>query len=196
MAIPNYYKVLNVAYEASEQEVKKAYRLLAKKLHPDANKSPNAHEAFIELQRAYEILSNSVLRNKYNQEYKRAYGTNTQQESKNYSDKTEKYNETYSENKPHHFYDEELNKKTKEASQKAEKYAKMTAEEFSSMLSETRFQLKHIFILLLGVTILFIGLVVLKDSEFAHEKPNLMALFYGLGFLSIFYYFQKSFSRK
>ena len=54
----NYHKILGISSNASIEEIKKAYRQRAKELHPDRNKSPNAHEHFILLSEAYEYALN------------------------------------------------------------------------------------------------------------------------------------------
>ena len=51
------YEVLGVSRDASDEEIKKAFRKQARKLHPDVNKSPNAEEEFKELNEAYDVLS-------------------------------------------------------------------------------------------------------------------------------------------
>lgn len=56
MAMRDYYEVLGVGKDAPEREIKRAYRRLAKKYHPDVNKSPDAEDKFRELSEAYEIL--------------------------------------------------------------------------------------------------------------------------------------------
>jgi len=62
----DYYEVLGVTREASETEIKKAYRRLARSHHPDANPGDeNAEERFKELTEAYEVLSNSEARRAY-----------------------------------------------------------------------------------------------------------------------------------
>lgn len=53
----DYYKILYLKRNASIEEIKKSYRKLALKYHPDINKSPDANEAFLKIQEAYEILS-------------------------------------------------------------------------------------------------------------------------------------------
>ncbi len=64
----DYYKVLGVSKDASLNDIKIAYRRLARKLHPDLNKTdPKAKEKFIELQEAYEVLSDKKKRQSYDQ---------------------------------------------------------------------------------------------------------------------------------
>src|ERR671911_1759792 len=65
----DYYEVLGVSREASETEVKKAFRRLARELHPDVNEAPDAEERFKEAAEAYEVLSDAERRRTYD-----AYG--------------------------------------------------------------------------------------------------------------------------
>ncbi|XP_020553182.1 uncharacterized protein LOC105165743 isoform X3 [Sesamum indicum] len=62
---PDYYSVLNVSRNATLQEIKAAYRSLARKYHPDMNKRPGSEEKFKEIAAAYEVLSDTEKRSLY-----------------------------------------------------------------------------------------------------------------------------------
>ncbi|KAM9786043.1 dnaJ homolog subfamily C member 16 [Neosynchiropus ocellatus] len=59
------YKILGVTPSASQAEIKKVYKRLAKEWHPDKNKDPGAEEMFIKITKSYEILSNEEKRANY-----------------------------------------------------------------------------------------------------------------------------------
>ncbi|MGL5078854.1 MAG: molecular chaperone DnaJ [Waterburya sp.] len=61
----DYYQILGVSRDVDKDELKRAYRRLARKYHPDVNKEPGAEEKFKEINRAYEILSEPETRARY-----------------------------------------------------------------------------------------------------------------------------------
>ena len=67
MAEQDYYDVLGISKDASESDIKRAYRRLAAKYHPDVNHEPGAEEKFKKINEAYETLSDSQKRAQYDQ---------------------------------------------------------------------------------------------------------------------------------
>lgn len=118
----DYYKILKINQEATDIEVKKAYRMLALQFHPDKNKSPNAHDIFVEIVTAYEVLSNPVKRAEYdNYLKKKAEWKETQRTEQRAYEKTETYSTDFNQNY---------------RSQNAEKYANMTFREFEKFTEQ------------------------------------------------------------
>jgi curved DNA-binding protein len=70
MEYKDYYAILGVSKDASQQDIQRAYRKLARKYHPDVNKDPGAEERFKEVGEAYEVLKDPDKRAKYDR-----YGT-------------------------------------------------------------------------------------------------------------------------
>jgi molecular chaperone DnaJ len=65
MAKQDYYELLGVSRDASDGEIKKAFRGLARELHPDVSPAPDAQERFREVAEAYEVLSDGERRARY-----------------------------------------------------------------------------------------------------------------------------------
>ncbi len=70
MEYKDYYAILGVPRDASQEEIKRAYKKLARKYHPDVNKEPGAEDRFKEINEAYTVLSDPEKRKIYDQ-----YGT-------------------------------------------------------------------------------------------------------------------------
>ena len=68
--LPDYYKTLGVPRSASQNEIKKRYRELAKKLHPDKSKGEKTDKTMAGINKAYEILSHSERKEKYDKHLK------------------------------------------------------------------------------------------------------------------------------
>ena len=118
----DYYRILRISSSASDIDIKKAYRKLALEFHPDKNKSPNAHDLFVEIVTAYEILSNPQKRTEYDNFLKRKAEQKKNQRTEQASNQRK---ETYS---------TEYNQNYR--SQNAEKYANMTFKEFEKFTEQ------------------------------------------------------------
>jgi curved DNA-binding protein len=66
VAFQDYYDALGVSRDASEEEIRRAYRQLARKYHPDVNKEPGAEDRFKQISEAYEVLRDPEKRERYN----------------------------------------------------------------------------------------------------------------------------------
>jgi molecular chaperone DnaJ len=67
MADKDYYSILGISKDASQDDIKHAYRKMSKKYHPDINKEPGAEKKFKEINEAYEVLSDEQKRRNYDQ---------------------------------------------------------------------------------------------------------------------------------
>lgn len=67
VSFKDYYAVLGVARDATPEAIRRAYRMLARKHHPDVDKTPGATQRFQELQEAYEVLEDPQKRARYDQ---------------------------------------------------------------------------------------------------------------------------------
>src|SRR3979411_33878 len=65
VAFQDYYEALEVPRNASSEEIRRAYRKLARQYHPDVNKEPGAEDRFKEISEAYEVLRDDEKRQRY-----------------------------------------------------------------------------------------------------------------------------------
>lgn len=65
VAYQDYYEALGVPRDASEQDIRSAYRKLAREHHPDVNKDPGAEDRFKQISEAYEVLRDKDKRERY-----------------------------------------------------------------------------------------------------------------------------------
>ena len=68
MKYKNYYEILGVTRRSSKEEIRLSYRKLAKKYHPDTNKTPESETMFKDVNEAYDILTNEEKRRKYDRQ--------------------------------------------------------------------------------------------------------------------------------
>jgi molecular chaperone DnaJ len=65
--VETYYEILGVSRDAQDREIKQAYRILARKLHPDINREPGAEDRFKRINEAYRVLSSHEERDRYDE---------------------------------------------------------------------------------------------------------------------------------
>src|SRR5260370_39903825 len=65
MADRDFYQILGVSRDASQQDIQRAYRKLARQYHPDVNADPAAEERFKDVSEAYDVLSDPQTRSRY-----------------------------------------------------------------------------------------------------------------------------------
>lgn len=119
----DYYKILKVNKNASTLEIKKAFRILAKQLHPDVNKSENAHIEFLEINEAYKVLNNPVKRIQYDKLYNYQILKITPKNQKRY-------------NKRHSKWERHVNKSANKGEKKGRKYSKENYTKFQKRVSK------------------------------------------------------------
>lgn len=108
--LPDYYKVFGLHKTATKEEIKKRYRELAKKYHPDVNKSPDATAKMQEIQEAYYILFGDEARSRYDFQYDRVYSKKEQEFKNNNQSKTSETQNDKSEQRSYQYDDPVLEK--------------------------------------------------------------------------------------
>jgi curved DNA-binding protein CbpA len=93
-----YYAIIGVSEDANFQEIKKSYRKLAKKYHPDRNKSANAEETIKKINEAFETLSDRRKRKQYDLESSNIFDleeSNKEEKDENLSDQKQKISQKF-----------------------------------------------------------------------------------------------------
>ncbi len=103
----NHYKTLGLRSFATENEIKKAYRTLAKKYHPDVNSDPQAHSRFLQVQQAYEVLSDHSRRRTFDELLQQHSGTAQSQFARQESGSRPFSRSTFDESSRQHFAKQE-----------------------------------------------------------------------------------------
>lgn len=161
----NYYAILNVSIKASEDDIKKAYKKLALKWHPDINKEENAHEMFLLISEAYQILVDKEKRAEYDKIFLSV-------DSKSSLGKFGTWQ--------------------KQARRQAEKYAEMDFDQFTKrVLDEIKLLVTHspnfgclafLFLGLAGTIIMLFIAIVNGDSDLVGSYILVIAVYVGLLF--------------
>lgn len=159
MKFPDYYYVLGISREATPDEIKKAFRKLALKYHPDINSRENAHETFIEINEAYLLLSDKEARKKYNIEYDK-YKTKFETVYEN------QYNDFHATT----FEDNDLKYWKNNARQQADSYSKMKYKDYANLIQklmkETGFQIGNVVIFMIFGIVFSIGIGFLLRKDY------------------------------
>lgn len=122
--IPDYYSILGIEPTSTKEEIKKAYRRLALRYHPDKNKEPDAHDRFIEINEAYLVLNDDDARAKYDAER----ATIRPDEPV--------WERTSGESSTRSFADEELRRWARNARSQAQGFASMNYKAFSDLVGQ------------------------------------------------------------
>jgi len=91
----NYYQILEVPYNSSLEEIKTAFRIKAKLLHPDVNKASNAKVLFQLLNEAYQVLADTEKRRLYDNKWRRLYGESFHKRTNTTQNQTQHHSHKY-----------------------------------------------------------------------------------------------------
>ncbi len=152
MEFIDYYKVLGISENAILEEIKKAFRELAKEYHPDKNKSRDANEKFREVFEAYEILKDKITKDIFDERRRKFYN----HQNSEFSNEKYSKSETYETVK-------------KQANKRAEYFSRMTFDDFLQssifMLKKATSTFALTLMFLFGLFMIFFGLFALVNSN-------------------------------
>lgn len=164
MEFIDYYKVLNISENATLEEIKKAFRELAKEYHPDKNKSSDASVKFREVFEAYEILKDKITKDIFDESRRKFYN----KKSAEFNDEKYTKSETYEYVK-------------KEANKRAEYFSKMTFDDFLQssifMLKKATSKFALILMFLFGLFMIFFGFFAIANTNNSGGFGFLIMLF-------------------
>lgn len=122
MALPDYYKILGLTQASSQDEIKRAFRKLAKETHPDVCKDIGANDRFVEINEAYAILSDPEKRKSYHTQLIRQ----RENLSRPYAQRTQERQTTNTTSNPSRDYNEWV----RQARERADREARMNWKDF------------------------------------------------------------------
>lgn len=149
----DYYKILSIPINSNATEIKQAFRKGAKFWHPDKNNSANAKEKFIDIQEAYEVLSNIEKRRTYDELLNFQKNQIIVKNYANFKQKEPNYTENKEKRKDYQKFEEWIT----EIRKKAEKKAKMPF--VDDILTESFHFLDKYFLLIFGFFLLIFMLI-------------------------------------
>lgn len=184
----NYYKILNVSTSASDKEIKKAYRMLAKKYHPDMYQGDKkiAQDRMQEINEAYDVLSDESKRKDYDKSiglYKEpeinsnTYSTNNSNKTttSNYNTNYRNYNIKYKPNNANTYYDSYGYAETNYSQYTGDRY---TRNKYSERVSLDRKDVVikiGVLLLIAGIIlVILISMIISSFSELLNTKDNII----------------------
>ena len=159
MGFKDYCKILEISFRSNEEEIKKAYRRLSLKWHPDKNPGTDTSNIMVDINEAYYILGNPEKKKRYDSEYLRytRYEEATNQNTTN-------NNHAYSNYTPH---DSNVRQDINDAHEKA---SELVAEFFNSLKKTSKDAIKGAWdemlpYILGGITLTLISLIILVATS-------------------------------
>jgi len=162
--INDYYQILGIPRNSTSEQIKQAYRIKAKLLHPDVSKKPDAKNLFQSLNEAYQVLINPEKRKWYDFKLKYPSTTGLRAQADN--------------NRAHHTYESYYRAYTQSQKQKQED------ELFSKLITKIIDNFLFYFLLISGALAIIFGIVQLVDED----ETGMRGVVFGVWFLLLLLY--------